>query len=93
MKRFAMVLVVLLSACAVGNCGNTKLVASVTNPTYAGQHFKRVLVIGMSDHMGHPLWTLRTPWLARLKQDGVHAIPGHNILHCGPKGTKMGTTI
>ena len=50
-----MVLVVLLSACAVGNCGNTKLVASVTNPTYAGQHFKRVLVIGQKSGMAHAL--------------------------------------
>jgi hypothetical protein len=87
LKRFLMVLAVALSACAVGNCKSTKLVASVTNPTYAGQHFKKVLVIGMSDHMG-----IRSDFedamAARLQRDGVHAVPGHNIL-LRPKGTKM----
>jgi hypothetical protein len=78
---------VLVSACAVGNCKSTKLVASVTNPAYAGQHFKKVLVIGMSNHMG-----IRSDFedamAARLNRDGVHAVPGHNIL-LRPKGTKM----
>jgi hypothetical protein len=82
-----MVLAVALSACAVGNCKSTKLVASVTNPTYAGQHFKKVLIIGMSDHMG-----IRSDFedamAARLQRDGVHAVPGHNIL-LRPKGTRM----
>jgi hypothetical protein len=82
-----MVLAVLLAASGIGNCKSTKLVASVTNPTYAGQHFKRVLIIGMSNNMG-----IRSDFedamAARLKRDGVHAIPGHNIL-LRPKGTRM----
>jgi hypothetical protein len=87
LKRFAMVLAVLLSVSAIGDCKSTKLVASVTNPTYAGQHFKKVLVIGMSNNMG-----IRSDFedamAARLTRDGVHAVPGHNIL-LRPKGTKM----
>lgn len=87
MKRFVLLMAVLLSVSAVGYSKSTKLVASVTNPTYAGQHFKKVLIIGMSNHMG-----IRSDFedamAARLKQDGVHAVPGHNIL-LRPKGTKM----
>ena len=45
-----MVMAVLLAVSAVGNCKSTKLVASVKSPTYAGQHFQKVLVIGMSDN-------------------------------------------
>jgi|SRR5664279_2795262 len=82
-----MVVAVLLTASVVGNCKNTKLVASVKSPTYAGQHFKKVLVIGMSDNPA-----IRSDFedamAARLKRDGVHAVPGHNIL-LRPKSAKM----
>jgi hypothetical protein len=82
-----MVLAVLFAVSAVGNCKSTKLLASVTNPTYAGQHFKRVLIIGMSDNPA-----IRTEFesamSAALKDIGVHAIPGYNIL-LRPKSAKM----
>ena len=45
-----MVLAIVLSASTVGNCKSTKLVASVLSPTYSGQRFQKVLVIGMSDN-------------------------------------------
>jgi hypothetical protein len=71
----------------IGNCKSTKLVASVKNPAYTGQHFKRVLVIGMSDNPA-----IRSDFedamANALKREGVHAIPGHNIL-LRPKAAKM----
>ncbi len=74
-----MVLAVLLSLSAVGNCKSTKLLASVKSPTYTGQHFQKVLVIGMSDNPA-----IRTDFEEamsnRLKSLGVHAVPGYNIL-------------
>jgi hypothetical protein len=82
-----MVIAVLLAASAVGNCKNTKLVASVKNPSYQGQHFKKVLVIGMSNNPA-----IRTDFeeamASRLKRDGVYAVPGYNIL-LRPKSAKM----
>jgi hypothetical protein len=87
LKRLAIVIVFLLAASAVGSCKSTKLVASVKNPAYAGRHFKRVLVIGMSDNPA-----IRSDFedamANALNRDGVHAIPGHNIL-LRPKSAKM----
>ena len=82
-----MVLAVLLTASSIGNCKSTKLVASVLSPTYAGQKFQKVLVIGMSDNPA-----VRTDFEEamsnRLKSLGVHAVPGYNIL-LRPKSAKM----
>ena len=79
MQRFAMVIAVLLTASAIGNCNSAKLVASVKNPSYSGHRFKKVLVIGMSDDPA-----IRSDFedaLAnKLARDGVEAIPGHSIL-------------
>ena len=87
MRRLATLIALLLFASALANCKSTKLVASVKSPTYNGQHFARVLVMGMSDNPG-----IRSDFedamADALKADGVHAIPGHNIL-LRPKGTKM----
>ncbi len=87
MRRFVTILAVLLAASAVGNCKSTKLVASVKSPTYNGQHFARVLVIGMSNDPA-----IRDDFedamANALKLKGVHAIPGHNIL-LRPKSAKM----
>lgn len=74
-----MVTMVVLAATALGNCKSTKLVASVKSPTYNGQHFQRVLVIGMSNDPA-----IRTDFEGAmanaLKAAGVHGIPGYNIL-------------
>ena len=82
-----MVMVVLLTATVAGNCKGTKLVASVKSPAYNGQRFKKVLVIGMSDNPA-----IRSDFedamAGALKRDGVHAVPGHNIL-LRPKSAKM----
>ena len=82
-----MVLAVLLAVSAVGNCKDTKLVASVLSPTYSGEHFKKVLVIGMSNNPA-----IRDDFEEamsdRLKNIGVHAVPGYNIL-LRPKSAKM----
>lgn len=87
LRPLAITLALLLSASAIGNCKSTKLVASVKSPTYAGQRFKKVLVIGMSDNP-----EIRSDFedamAARLTRDGVHAVPGHNIL-LRPKSAKM----
>jgi len=87
LKRFAMALAVLLTVSAAGYCKDTKLVASVLSPTYSGQHFKKVLVIGMSNDPA-----IRDDFEEamsnRLKSAGVHAVPGYNIL-LRPKSAKM----
>ena len=75
MQRFAMLIAVLLTASAIGNCNSAKLVASVKNPSYSGQRFKKVLVIGMSDDPA-----IRSDFedalATKLARDGVEAIPG-----------------
>ncbi len=83
-----MVLAILLAASALGNCKGTRLVASVKNPGYSGpQHFTKVLVIGMGDNPA-----IRSDFedamASQLNREGVHAVPGHNIL-LRPKSSKM----
>ena len=79
MRHFVIVIALLLAASAIGNCNSAKLVASIKNPAYSGQRFKKVLVIGMSDDPA-----IRSDFedaLAnKLTRDGVEAIPGHSIL-------------
>ena len=56
-----------------------KLVASLKNPSYSGQHLRKVLVIGMSNDPA-----IRSDFedamANKLARDGVEAIPGHTIL-------------
>lgn len=79
MTRSAKVLAVLLAASAIGNCKSVKLVASEKNPSYSGQRFRKVLVIGMSNDPA-----IRSDFedamANKLARDGVEAIPGHSIL-------------
>lgn len=87
MRRLVTITAFLLATAALGNCKSTKLVASVKSPNYAGQRFQRVLVIGMSNDPA-----IRDDFedamANALKRQGVHAIPGHNIL-LRPKSAKM----
>ena len=79
MRSSAMVLAVVLTASAIGNCKSVKLVASVKNPSYSGQRFRKVLVIGMSNDPA-----IRSDFedamAGKLARDGVEAVPGHTIL-------------
>lgn len=87
MKRLAVVMAVCLAASALANGKNTKLVASVKNPSYNGQRFKKVLVIGMSDNPA-----IRSDFedamAKQLTRDGVHAVAG-NLILLRPKSAKM----
>ena len=82
-----MVIAVLLVASAPAIGKSTKLVASVKSPTYNGQHFAHVLVIGMSDHPSVRV-DFEQAMSDALTAAGVHAIPGYNIL-LRPKGTQL----
>jgi hypothetical protein len=82
-----MVLAVVLTASSIGACKSTKLVASVLSPTYSGQHFQKVLVIGMSNNPSIRI-DFEEAMSNRLKSLGVHAVPGYNIL-LRPKSAKM----
>ncbi len=79
MKKFTMVIAVLLTASAIGSCNSAKLVASVKNPSYSGHRFRKVLVIGMSEDPA-----LRSDFedalASKLTRDGIEVIPGHSIL-------------
>jgi hypothetical protein len=79
LRRFAILLAVVLAASAIGNCKSVKLVASLKNPGYSGQHLRKVLVIGMSNDPA-----IRSDFedamAGKLARDGVEAIPGHTIL-------------
>jgi len=87
LRKIALLLAALLATSALADAKSTKLVASWKNPQYAGPHFRRILVLGMSAKPG-----VRADFedaLSKLvARDGVEAIPGNTIL-LRPEGTTL----
>ena len=69
----------LLTAWIPAHSASTKLVTSWKNPKYSGQHFRRILVIGMSENP-----TVRADFedalSTKITRDGFEAVPGNTIL-------------
>ena len=57
----------------------SKLVMSWKNPSYSGEHFQRILIIGMSED---PVVRLdfEDALAEKLTRDGLEAVPGNSIL-------------
>ncbi len=87
MKRWVVVLSVVIAASMVAQGKSTKLVASVKNPSYAGAPLHRVLIIGMSQDPA-----IRSDFedamAKQLTDDKIEAIPGHTIL-LRPESSEM----
>lgn len=70
---------ILLTGWIVAYSGSTKLVMSWKNPKYSDQHFRRILVIGMSENP-----TVRADFedalSTKITRDGFEAVPGNTIL-------------
>jgi hypothetical protein len=77
--RAILLVVVVLTASSVVYSRSVKLVMSWKNPKYSGQHFRRILVIGMSENP-----VVRTDFedalSEKITRDGFEAIPGNTIL-------------
>src|SRR5277367_750366 len=69
---------IILSACTLAY-SKSKLVMSWKNPSFSGEHFYRILVIGMSED---PVVRLdfEDALAAKLSRDGLEAVPGNSIL-------------
>jgi hypothetical protein len=65
---------------------STKLVMSWKNPQYAGKHFKKVLVVGMSQNLAIRA-NFEDDLEAKLARPGIEMIPGNQIL-LRPEGSK-----
>ncbi|MGB7436121.1 MAG: hypothetical protein WBR26_11335 [Candidatus Acidiferrum sp.] len=76
--RAILLTVILLAAWTVAY-SSTKLVMSWKNPNYSGQHFHRILVIGMSENP-----VIRADFedalSGKITRDGLEAVPGNTIL-------------
>ena len=87
MKKWVLVLAVLLAGATLADGKSTRLVASWKNPEYSGPRFHRILVLGMSANPG-----VRADFEDALSKlvagDGVEAIPGNTIL-LRPEGTNL----
>jgi len=68
--------------------GKTKLVMSWKNPQYAGKHFKKVLVVGMSENVAIRA-NFEDQLAAKLAKPGVEIIPGNTIL-LRPEASNVG---
>jgi hypothetical protein len=70
---------ILLTAGILVYASSTKLVMSWKNPKYSGEHFGRILVIGMSENP-----VVRTDFedalSSKITRDGFEAVPGNTIL-------------
>ncbi|MGB7730225.1 MAG: hypothetical protein WBL50_19505 [Candidatus Acidiferrum sp.] len=78
-RRSLLLSAILLTGWIPGYSSSTKLVMSWKNPKYSGQHFHRILVIGMSENP-----TVRADFedalSAKIARDGFEAVPGNTIL-------------
>ncbi len=77
MKRI-LPLALMLFAVAAGNA-STKLKMSWKNPNYSGQHFKKVLVIGMSNNL-ETRADFEVALAARITRPGTVGVAGTDIL-------------
>jgi hypothetical protein len=70
---------ILLTAWPLAYSSSTKLVMSWKNPKYSGEHFRRILVIGMS---ANPVVRadFEDAFSAKITRDGFEAVPGNTIL-------------
>jgi hypothetical protein len=77
-RRAFLFTVIFLSACTLAY-SKSKLVMSWKNPSYSGERFQRILIIGMSDD---PVVRLdfEDALAEKLTRDGLEAVPGNSIL-------------
>lgn len=64
---------------ALGYCKSTKLLTSWRNPNYAGQRFRKILVIGMSNNPATRA-DFEDALSLKIARNGIEAIPGNSIL-------------
>lgn len=87
MKRLLWLFTIVLCGATLATGKSTRLVTSWKNPEYAGPHFHKILVLGMSVKPG-----VRADFedaLSKLvTRDGVEAVPGNTIL-LRPEDTKL----
>jgi hypothetical protein len=78
-RRAILLTAILMTAATLAYAGSTKLVMSWKNPKYSGEHFRRILVIGMSENP-----VVRADFedalSAKITRDGFEAVPGNTIL-------------
>jgi len=78
-RRTILLTAMLLTPWTLAYSGSTKLVMSWKNPKYSGEHFRRILVIGMSENP-----VVRADFedalSAKITRDGFEAVPGNTIL-------------
>jgi len=68
-----------LAALAIGNCKSTKLIASWKNPSYAGQRFQKILVVGVSNNPATRA-DFEDALASKIARNGIEAVPGNSIL-------------
>jgi hypothetical protein len=79
LKRRILLIALVLAGFSVGNCKSTKLIASWKSPSYAGQRFHKILVIGMSNNPGTRA-DFEDALASKIAREGIIAVPGNTIL-------------
>lgn len=87
MRRSFVCLALVVGALSVVVFGSTKLVMSWKNPNYPEPHFKRILVLGMSDKT-EVRANFEDALSGKISRPGIETIPGNQIL-LRPEGTKV----
>lgn len=74
-----LLVVFMLTASTLAYSASTKLVMSWKNPKYSNEHFKRILVIGMSEDPAIRA-DFEDDLSAKITRDGFEAVPGYTLL-------------
>jgi len=78
-KTKRLVVALVLAGVAVGYCKSTKLLTSWKNPSYAGQRFHKILVIGMSNNPATRA-DFEDALSLKIARNSIEAVPGNTIL-------------
>jgi len=87
LRRWTLVLALIMAASMSADCKSAKLVASLKNPGYTGGRLHKILIIGMSENVGIRA-DFEDAMASALAKDGIEAIPGHTIL-LRPESSEM----
>ena len=79
MKTKMLVVGLVFAGLSLGYCKSTKLLISWKNPSYTGQRFQKILIIGMSNSPGTRA-DFEDALSLKIARNGVEAVPGNTIL-------------
>jgi hypothetical protein len=86
-RLYLLVLIFISVSLLLGGCSSTKLVNSWSDPNFAGQPIKKVLIVGVVKNEVNRR-AYETHFAERLEKEGIAGVPAHQIISDSNKYTE-----